>query len=195
MGSLTLEDSIQRFKEKFRKSAKISEKGKRYIPGGYSKTSATFGNHVIYVDHGDGQYIYTSDGHCMLDFHNNFAVNVIGHNHARVREALLTAITDGFSFANPMEYEHRLAELLCKRFKAIERIIFSCSASESCLTAVRIARANTAKQKIAKFEGGYHGIADEFLISLHPNETLSNGSQINPFPVSSSAGIPEHEST
>ena len=85
-----------------------------------------------------------------------------------------------------------LAKIICERIAAAERVIFSCSASESCLSAVRIARANTGKSKIAKFEGGYHGLGDEFMMSLHPFAEMFPGPSSHPIAVPNTAGIPTY---
>ncbi len=195
MGRLTLEQASTTFIEKFQQSKHMGEESSQYIPGGYSRNSLTFGPHAIFVDSGDGQYINTVEGHRLLDFHNNFSCSIIGHNHPKIREALQELVPRGFSFGNPMPHEYTLAKILCERIEAVEKVIFSCSASESCLSAIRIARANTGKNKIAKFEGGYHGIGDEFMMSLHPLEApamIFPGPDTNPIPVPNTAGIPNY---
>jgi len=190
--TLTLDRAIETFKEKFRVSGKIREEGSKYIPGGYSRHSLTYGPHAIYVDRGEGQYLYTADGHQLLDFHNNFTTGILGHNHPKIKEALMELIPMGFCFGNPMKHEYRLAQMLCERIEAVERVIFSCSASESCLSAIRIARANTGKDKIAKLEGGYHGLGDDFMLSLHPFPEAVPGPPSRPISIPSTAGIPQH---
>ena len=193
MGKLSLEQASANFASKFEKSGQLCQEGSKYIPGGYSRNSLTFGPHAIYVDQGDGQYLHTIDDCQLLDFHNNFSCNITGHNHPKIQKALEEYVPKGFSFGNPVPHEHHLAKMLCERIDAIERIIFSCSASESCLSAIRIARANTGKNKIAKFEGGYHGLGDDFMMSLHPFNvpgTMFPGPPTNPIPVANTAGIP-----
>jgi len=189
---LSLEKATGTFRKKFKKSWELCEKGSKWIPGGYSRHSLTFGPHAIYVDYGEGKYLYTVDGHRLMDFHNNFSCSVLGHNHPKIREALHALVDRGFSFGNPMEHEHRLAAILCERIESVEKVIFSCSASESCLSAIRIARANTGKNKIAKFEGGYHGIGDEFMLSLHPFPYFFRGPAHQPIGWPNTAGIPNH---
>jgi len=189
---ITLEDSTKRFKEKFKKSGEFTKKCGKIIPGGYSRVSFNYGPHAIYVDRGEGQYIYTIDGHRLLDLNNNFTVNVLGHNHPKITSALSEAILDGFSFGNPMKYELHLAQILCDRIESVEKIKFSCSASESCISSVRIARAYTGKNKIAKFEGGYHGFIDDLQISSHPAPERFPGPPKNPAPLADSAGIPSY---
>lgn len=189
---LTLESSVEKFREKFKESGKLCKEGGQYIPGGYSRHSLSFGPHAIYVDHGEGKYLFTVDGQRLLDFHNNFSCSILGHNHPTVREAILELTPKGFSFGNPMQHEYQLARMLCERIGSVERVIFSCSASESCLSAVRIARANTGKSKIAKLEGGYHGLGDDFMLSLHPLAELFPGPPSRPVAVANTAGIPSH---
>ena len=109
MPKLTLEDCTERFEDKFRKSGELCQSGSKFIPGGYSRNSLTYGPHTIFVEHGDGKYIYTVDGHRLFDCHNNFSCTVTGHNHPRISKALLEQVEKGFSFGNPMPHEHRLA--------------------------------------------------------------------------------------
>lgn len=186
---LTLGSVVERFKKKFSVSGEKSAAYGSHIPGGYSRSSLTFGPHAIYVERGDGQYIDTIDGHRLLDFHNNFSCSILGHNHPRIREAIFDLVPKGFSFGNPMEHEHQLAKMLCERIESVEKVIFSCSSSEACLSAVRIARANTGKNKIAKFEGGYHGLGDPFVLSIHPVPLLLAGPATRPKPVANTAGL------
>jgi glutamate-1-semialdehyde 2,1-aminomutase len=188
--NVNLKDSTKRFKEKFKLSGELARKGSAYIPAGFSRHSMTYGPHAIYVERGKRQHIYTVEGYRLLDFHNNFSCNVLGHNHPKIVNSLLDMIPNGFSFGNAMEHEHRLAQMLCERLESVERIIFSCSASESCLCATRIARAYTGKNKIAKFEGGYHGIGDDFLISMRLMPELFPGPARHPIGVLNSTGIP-----
>ncbi len=187
---ITFESSLARFSETFKVSKGLTEKYKNNIPGGYSRTTFNYGPHAIFVDRGEGQYIYTVDGPKLLDLNNNFTVNILGHNHPKIINALLEAIPKGYSFGNPMKYENKLAEIICDRIKSVEKVKFSCSASESCLSAARIARANTGKNKIAKFEGGYHGFIDDFNISKRPTLGRYPGPSNCPIPLADSAGIP-----
>ncbi len=186
---ITYESSVARFSEQFKVSKALAEDGRSRIPGGYSRRTFNYGPHAVFVDHGAGQFIHTIDGHRLLDLNNNFTVNVLGHNHPRVAEALMEAIPKGYSFGNPTRYETRLAELLCERIASVEKIKFTCSASEACISAVRIARGHTGKNKIARFEGGYHGFIDDLQISVHPDPSRFPGPDDNPIPLPDSAGI------
>lgn len=193
MSAITLESSLKTFSSRFAKSAELTERGKTVIPGGYSRNSFNFGPHAIYVREGDGAYITTVEGHRLLDLNNNFTVNALGHNHPAVQEALRAAIETGVSFGNPVELETELAQLIVDRIESIEKVQFSCSASESNMSAIRLARAFTGRERIAKFEGGYHGFTDPLQISWHPDHDGDCGPDDEPKPMPDSAGIPSAE--
>ena len=188
--ALTLADSLATFSQKFAVSAALAERGKKVIPGGYSRNSFNFGPHAIFVEDGEGAHITTVDGQRLLDLNNNFTVNVFGHADPRVDAAVNAAVEGGVSFGNPVTLEVELAQLLVDRIPSVEQVQFSCSASESCMTAVRVARAFTGKNRIAKFEGGYHGFTDPLQISWHPHDDGSSGPDEAPTSVPDSAGIP-----
>lgn len=191
MKKLTLEQVTGTFIERFKRSAELGEQGDPYVPRGYSRNILNFGPQAIFVESGDGQYITTVEGHRLLDLHNCFSASIVGHNHPRVTGAIQDMAGRGFSFGNPMAHEAELARIICERIRSVEKVIFSCSAGESAISALRMARANTGKNRIAKFEGGYHGLGDEFMISLHPFPEQYPGPAHNPVGVPNSAGIPK----
>lgn len=190
MSGLTVEKSLAAFTENFSVSAALTEDGRRLIPGGYSRNSFNFGPHAVFVDTGDGAHIDTVDGRRLLDLNNNFTVNVLGHNHPAITSALLAAIPSGISFGNPSTAEAALAEILIERIPSVEKVQFSCSATESCMSAIRVARAFTGRTKIAKFEGGYHGFSDVLHISSHTHSEEQGGPESAPKAVADSGGIP-----
>lgn len=190
---LSYEQSLQNFSEAFHLSKKETNKGKDYIPGGFSRRTFGYGPHAIFAEKGEGQYIYTIEGKKLLDLNNNFSTNVLGHNHPAVVEAIQKLIPAGFSFGNPTDHELELAKLLCERVESIDQVKFFCSASEACLSSIRIARGHTGRKKIAKFEGGYHGFSDDLAISAHPNPNNSPGPDSNPKAMPDSDGIPQYK--
>ncbi|MBK5003816.1 aspartate aminotransferase family protein [Pseudomonas sp. S32] len=187
---LDYEQSLKNFSDAFHLSKKETTKGKDYIPGGFSRRTFGYGPHAIFVEKGDAQYIHTIDGRKLLDLNNNFSTNVLGHNHPAVIEAIQKLLPNGFSFGNPTDHELDLARLLCERIDSVEQVKFTCSASEACLSAVRIARGFTGRKKIAKFEGGYHGFTDDLAVSAHPNPDNFPGPDFNPKALPDSDGIP-----
>lgn len=193
MPTLTLDSALETFRSRFAVSGECTRKGREAIPGGYSRNSFNFGPHAIFVESGEGARITTVDGHDMLDLNNNFTVNVLGHDHPAIREALLAAIPTGISFGNPGLLEGRLAELLIERVPSVEKVQFSCSATESCMSAIRVARGYTGRTRYAKFEGGYHGFSDALHISSHTGPGDDSGSDTDPKPVPDSGGIPAND--
>jgi glutamate-1-semialdehyde 2,1-aminomutase len=190
--SLTLESVKRDFQEKFAVSGSVTETARAYIPGGFSRSSVSYGPHPIYADHGEGQYLFTIDGHRLLDLHNNFGTNVLGHDHPAIREALLEAVPKCFSYGCPTVQEHKLAQMITERVASVDQVIFTCSASEACMVAVRVARAYTGKPRLAKMEGGFHGIGDDFLVSIQPEPLSLAGDASNPLSIASSPGLPAH---
>ncbi len=188
---LTLETATTTFTERFAESAKLTEHGKQLIPGGYSRTSFNFGPHAVFVTGGSGAYINTVDGHRLLDFNNNFTVNILGHGAQVITDAITKALPTGTSFGNPVAEEAELASILIERIASVEKVQFSCSASESVMSAARIARAYTGRTKIAKFEGGYHGFTDPVSVSVHTHEADEYGPEDAPLPVADDAGVPQ----
>jgi glutamate-1-semialdehyde 2,1-aminomutase len=187
--SLTLDSVKSEFRKKFAVSGAVTETARAYIPNGFSRSSVSYGPHPIYADHGEGQYLHTVDGHALLDFHNNFGTNVLGHNHPAIREALLEAVPKCFSFGSPMVHEHKLAQIIVERVESVDQVFFTCSASEGCLVAARMARAYTGKPKLAKMEGGFHGISDDFLGSIVPDPLSLAGPASDPLCFPSSPGV------
>ena len=171
-------------------SAEMTRKGKEIIPGGYSRNSFNFGPHAVFATSGEGCFIETVDGARLMDLNNNFTVNILGHNHPAIAEALIGGIPDGISFGNPSLAEPALAEMLITRIPSVEKVQFSCSSTESCMSAIRVARAYTGKKKIAKFEGGYHGFSDPLHISSHTMPDDDGGVASAPKAVADSGGIP-----
>lgn len=190
MTPLTLDSALRTFESRFAASAELTRSGRQLIPGGYSRNSFNFGPHAVFVTRGEGAFIETVDGHRLMDLNNNFTVNVLGHGHPAIDRALVEAIPDGFSFGNPSAAEAQLAEILVDRIHSVEMVQFSCSATESCMSAIRLARAFTGRNKIAKFEGGYHGFSDALQISVHPPHGPVAGPDGAPTAVPDSAGIP-----
>ena len=188
---MSFEAVSAKFLETFSKSYETMNQHRDRIPNGFSRKSFMYGPTAIFADHGEGQYVYTIDGVKLLDFNNNFTVNILGHQNPKVEEAIKNAMVTGYSFGNPTEAEYRLAGMLQDRIESIERVKFFCSSSEACLGALRISRGYTGKDKIAKFEGGYHGFGDELAISGHADPNHYPGPADRPISRPDSAGIPQ----
>jgi glutamate-1-semialdehyde 2,1-aminomutase len=164
------------------------EDAKAVIPGGNTRLTAYFAPYPFYAVKGDGCRIYDLDGNVRLDFYNNATSLIFGHAYPPVVAAISDQAAKGTAFAIPTEPEVELARLLVTRIPSVERIRFTNSGTEGILFAIRAARVFTGREKIAKFEGGYHGTADHVSISVTPDLALT-GDTRQPTPVPASAGI------
>jgi glutamate-1-semialdehyde 2,1-aminomutase len=164
------------------------EQAKAVIPGGNTRLTAYFAPYPFYAVKGEGSRIYDLDGNVRLDFYNNATSLIFGHAYPPVVAAISDQASKGTAFAIPTEPEVELAQLLSARIPSVEQIRFTNSGTEGVLFAIRAARVFTAREKIAKFEGGYHGTADHVSISVTPDLALT-GDARRPTPVPASAGI------
>jgi glutamate-1-semialdehyde 2,1-aminomutase len=164
------------------------EQAKAVIPGGNTRLTAYFAPYPFYAVKGEGSRIYDLDSNVRLDFYNNATSLIFGHAYPPVVAAISDQASKGTAFAIPTESEVELAQLLIARLPSVEQIRFTNSGTEGVLFAIRAARVFTAREKIAKFEGGYHGTADHVSISVTPDLALT-GDAGRPTPVPASAGI------
>jgi glutamate-1-semialdehyde 2,1-aminomutase len=164
------------------------EQAKAVIPGGNTRLTAYFAPYPFYAVKGEGSRIYDLDGNVRLDYYNNATSLIFGHAYPPVVAAISDQATKGTAFAVPTEPEIELAQLLTARLPSVEQLRFTNSGTEGVLFAVRAARVFTGREKIAKFEGGYHGTADHVSISVTPDLALA-GDARQPAPVLASAGI------
>lgn len=168
------------------KSELLFQKAKQYFPGGVNSPVRAFrsvGGTPLFIQKGDGSRIWDADGNEFVDFCCSWGPLILGHNHAKVREAVVSSVQNGTSFGAPTEKENELAELILSNNKFIEKIRFVSSGTEAVMSAVRLARGFTGRNKILKFEGCYHGHVDSMLVKA--------GSGLVTFGTSSSAGVPE----
>jgi len=167
------------------KSNSLFELAKTYFPGGVNSPVRAFrsvGGNPIFMESGDGCKITDVDGNEYIDFCCSWGPLILGHNHPVVREKVVATISKGMSFGAPTAMENALAELILTNNKYIEKLRFVSSGTEAVMSAIRLARGYTKKNKILKFEGCYHGHADSLLVKA--------GSGLVTFGESSSAGVP-----
>jgi len=168
------------------KSEALFEKAKQYFPGGVNSPVRAFrsvGGTPLFIDKGDGAYIWDADGNKYLDFCCSWGPLILGHNNSVVKNAIVETLQKGTSFGAPTSLENDLAHLILSNNKYIEKLRFVSSGTEAVMSAVRLARGFTKRNKILKFEGCYHGHTDSLLVKA--------GSGLVTFGSSSSAGIPE----
>jgi glutamate-1-semialdehyde 2,1-aminomutase len=149
-------------------SAALFAQAREVIPGGVNSPVRAFravGGQPIFIDHGEGAYLFDVDGNQYIDYVGSWGPLILGHAHPRVVEAITRAAQRGTSYGAPTEAETRLAELTIEAFPSIELIRFVNSGTEATMSALRVARAFTGRTKIVKFAGGYHGHADMLLVA------------------------------
>ncbi len=171
---------------KKQKSEALFEKAKKYFPGGVNSPVRAFrsvGGTPLFIERGKGSHIWDADGNKYIDFCCSWGPLILGHAHPKVVEAIKTTVEKGSSFGAPTELENELAELILSNNKFIEKIRFVSSGTEAVMSAIRLARGYTKRNKILKFEGCYHGHSDSLLVKA--------GSGLVTFGNTSSAGVPE----
>ena len=168
------------------KSAELFAKAKSYFPGGVNSPVRAFksvSGTPLFITRGDGPFLWDADGNKFIDFCCSWGPLILGHNHPKIRENVTRNIANGMSFGAPTPLENELAELILKNNKFIEKIRFTSSGTEAVMSAIRLARGFTGKNKIVKFEGCYHGHLDSLLVKA--------GSGLVTLGETSSAGIPD----
>nr|WP_314601489.1 glutamate-1-semialdehyde 2,1-aminomutase [uncultured Porphyromonas sp.] len=169
-------------------SEALFERASRYIPGGVNSPVRAFravGLTPLYIDHGRGAHVFDADGNEYIDYISSWGPLLLGHAFPPIQEAIRQELEKGTSYGACNAREVEMAELICtKFFPSVEQVRMVNSGTEATMSAVRLARGYTGRDKIIKFEGCYHGHADTFLISA--------GSGLATFGQSSSAGVTEH---
>ncbi len=170
---------------KTKRSEELFERAKRSIPGGVNSPVRAFkavGGTPRFIRKGEGSKIFDEDGNEYLDFVCSWGPLLFGHNPPFVKEAIARALERGSSFGAPVDLEIEMAELIKSLVPSIELVRMTNSGTEALMSAVRLARGFTGRNKIIKFEGCYHGHADSFLIKA--------GSGAASFGVPTSPGVP-----
>ena len=168
------------------KSLAAFKKAKTFFPGGVNSPVRAFGSvdgDPLFIAKGKGSKIQDIDGNKFIDYCCSWGPLILGHAPSAVVKAVNKACANGLSFGAPTVQENELAELIIKNNKYIEKIRFVSSGTEAVMSAIRLARGYTGKDKIIKFEGCYHGHVDSMLVKA--------GSGLITLGSSSSAGVPE----
>jgi glutamate-1-semialdehyde 2,1-aminomutase len=149
------------------KSERLFEKAQRLIPGGVNSPVRAFksvGRTPVFIQKAVGSKMWDVDGNEYIDYVGSWGPMILGHAHPAILDAIRTAASDGTSFGAATEREVEMAELICSIMPSVEMVRMVNSGTEATMSAIRLARAFTGKDKIIKFEGCYHGHADSFLI-------------------------------
>ncbi|NIE52663.1 glutamate-1-semialdehyde 2,1-aminomutase [Pantoea dispersa] len=149
------------------KSENLYAEAQRLIPGGVNSPVRAFtgvGGVPLFIERADGAYLYDADGKAYIDYVGSWGPMVLGHNNATIRNAVIEAATRGLSFGAPTEMEVKMAELVCELVPSMDMVRMVNSGTEATMSAIRLARGFTQRDKIIKFEGCYHGHADCLLV-------------------------------
>ena len=169
-----LAEARVRFAETRPRTAEAHAKASEHMPGGNTRTVLFHPPFPIRVAHGEGARITDLDGHTYVNLLGEYTAGVFGHSHPAIRAAIERAVAGGLNLGAHNSFEPRFAELVCERFKAMEKVRFTNSGTEANLMAISTARAITGRDKVLVFTGGYHGALLYF---------GSGGSPLNvPFP-------------
>ncbi|OOE59548.1 glutamate-1-semialdehyde-2,1-aminomutase [Salinivibrio sp. ML323] len=149
------------------KSAQLFQQARRTIPGGVNSPVRAFagvGGDPVFMERADGAYIFDADGKAYIDFVGSWGPMILGHNHSAIREAVVDAAQRGLSFGAPTESETTLSELVAELVPSMEMVRMVNSGTEATMSAIRLARGFTKRDKFIKFEGNYHGHGDCLLV-------------------------------
>lgn len=148
-------------------SQRLFSLAKKFIPGGVNSPVRSFyavGGTPPFITSAKGARIYDSDGKAYIDYVGSWGAMILGHAHPKVTQALKAAAARSTSFGAPTEMEVKLAKLMVEMVPGLEMARMVNSGTEACMSALRLARAYTGRNKVIKFEGCYHGHADAFLV-------------------------------
>src|ERR1700749_2048049 len=178
------------FERRTPKSAEAHKKNLKRIPLGVASNYRAYDPYPIFVKEGSGSHFRDLDGNDYIDHNLCFGALMAGHCHPAVMSAVEKRLSTGTMFGMPHNMEWELAEEICTRFP-VEMCRFGNSGTEVTMHSIRLARAATGRDKIIKFEGGYHGLHDAALVSVKPHPPADDfGDVKNPKPVSGGKGVP-----
>src|SRR5690554_4993418 len=154
-------------RKRMSRSDELFKQAQQSIPGGVNSPVRAFngvGGSPVFIERADGAYMYDADGKRYIDYVGSWGPMILGHNHPAIREATLQAVERGLSFGTPTAMEITMAEKIKSLVPSIEKVRMVNSGTEATMTAIRLARGYTGRDKILKFEGCYHGHADSLLV-------------------------------
>ncbi|MBT8449291.1 MAG: glutamate-1-semialdehyde 2,1-aminomutase, partial [Gammaproteobacteria bacterium] len=149
------------------RSSELIQRARKSIPGGVNSPVRAFngvGGDPVFIASADGPYIFSSEGKRYIDYIGSWGPMILGHNHPSILNATIEAAKKGLSFGAPTEIEIEMAEKICEIMPSIEKVRMVNSGTEATMSAIRLARGYTGRDKLLKFEGNYHGHADSLLV-------------------------------
>lgn len=167
-------------------SEQLFQQAQDIIPGGVNSPVRAFngvGGDPVFIEKADGAYVYDAENNAYIDYVGSWGPMILGHNHPTIRQAVIDTAQNGLSFGAPTALEIAMAEKVRDVVPSMEKLRMVSSGTEATMSAIRLARGYTGRDKILKFEGCYHGHADSLLVKA--------GSGALTLGVPSSPGIPE----
>ena len=149
------------------RSSTLFNEAKNYIPGGVNSPVRAFQGvegEPIYFERGEGAYLYDVDGNAYIDYVGSWGPMILGHSNPFIVDAVRAELDKGLGFGAPTEIETSLAKKICQLMPSIELVRMVSSGTEATMSAIRLARGYTKRDKIVKFEGCYHGHSDSLLV-------------------------------
>jgi glutamate-1-semialdehyde 2,1-aminomutase len=183
-----LQKELETFERRTPKSVEAHKKNLKRLPLGVASNYRAYDPYPIFVKEGRGSHFRDLDGNDYVDHNLCFGALMAGHCHPAVMKAVEERLSLGTMFGMPHDMEWQLAEQICARFP-VEMVRFGSSGTEATMHAVRLARAATGRDKIIKFEGGYHGLHDSALVSVKPHAP-DYGEVHDPVSVPAGLGVP-----
>ncbi|SME96994.1 glutamate-1-semialdehyde 2,1-aminomutase [Pseudobacteriovorax antillogorgiicola] len=168
------------------KSQDLFKDAKEILPGGVNSPVRAFGavgGEPLFIERAEGPYLYDADGNRYIDYIGSWGPAIIGHAHPEVVSAVSDVMSKGFSFGAPTEIETKLAQKIRQLVPSMEMMRFVSSGTEACMSALRLARGFTGRNKLIKYNGCYHGHADMLLVKA--------GSGVATLGIPGSPGVPE----
>jgi glutamate-1-semialdehyde 2,1-aminomutase len=150
------------------RSKALFDKAKQFIPGGVNSPVRAFravGGNPLFMKKAKGAFLYDEDGNRYIDLINSWGPMILGHAHPLIEEAIKEALADSPSFGAPTAREVQMAELICSMIPSLDKVRMVNSGTEATMSAIRVARGFTGRDKFIKMEGCYHGHGDSFLIA------------------------------
>jgi glutamate-1-semialdehyde 2,1-aminomutase len=168
----------------YTRSSKLFDEAQNYIPGGVNSPVRAFksvGGTPVFIEKAKGSILTDVDGNEYIDYISSWGPMILGHAYPKVIEAIKEKVEHSTSFGAPTELEIEIAKLICEMVPNVDKVRMVNSGTEACMSAIRVARGYTKRNKFIKFEGCYHGHADSFLIKA--------GSGASTFGVPNSPGV------
>ncbi|MBR5494219.1 MAG: aminotransferase class III-fold pyridoxal phosphate-dependent enzyme, partial [Psychrobacter sp.] len=149
------------------KNEQLFAQARKHIPGGVNSPVRAFagvGGTPIFMHRANGSKIYDTEDNAYIDYVGSWGPMILGHAHPKVIDAVKKAADDGLSFGTPTPFETTVADKICEIVPSVEMIRMTSSGTEATMSAIRLARGYTQRDKIVKFEGCYHGHSDSLLV-------------------------------